>query len=468
MRTVSYNSVLRGAAGRASLELDAISREDEALFRDFISDRLRTAWEYDFWTDLTRVERRFFADVYDAAATYPAGAWVYHPADRSYYQALRETAGNAPSLAGVENSAFWAALKKSYSGSDWVAGTTYAVGQIVRYPVDGLFYQCHTAHTSSHMLKAPGLWLENLDTGLYHRVLASGDPAQLLVSDAGVPDPDVPADGHPKLSGLWIENLDTGLYHKVALLDPGQVLPSDDGFALAALPADGLPRYDGLWLRGTAPGTHYEVRVAGEDFPQIVLSGPATATDLNPAETGGVNRWGLLAEFVRVVPFEQTGRTEMGTVFEVWNLNPRLRKDAKRLRFELGSTGAVVLETVSEVHPEFRLPAPALSGEVWDDTASYSAGDQAQFEGDFYECSAAADAGESPATQPAKWRKVEIPREFERYLKVGAYSDWLLNQKQNEKAAVEDLRAQAHLMNLALLMRGQSRQHTRPVVQVCW
>jgi hypothetical protein len=38
---------------------------------------------------------------------------------------------------------------EGYAGSDWADATVYAVATTVRNPSDGLFYRCHTAHTSS-------------------------------------------------------------------------------------------------------------------------------------------------------------------------------------------------------------------------------------------------------------------------------------------------------------------------------
>lgn len=64
--------------------------------------------------------------------------------------------------------------------------------------------------------------------------------------------------------------------------------------------------------------------------------------------------------------------------------------------------------------------------------------DQCYFtDGDFYQCATSTNAAESPATHPAKWRKIRIPSKWRYALAQLAYSNLLRLDSQHDKAAVE-------------------------------
>ena len=58
MRTVQYQDVLRGAAESTGRIYETLSNDEFALFRGFISRRLREAWESEYWPELMKVESR--------------------------------------------------------------------------------------------------------------------------------------------------------------------------------------------------------------------------------------------------------------------------------------------------------------------------------------------------------------------------------------------------------------------------
>jgi hypothetical protein len=60
--------------------------------------------------------------------------------------------------------------------------------------------------------------------------------------------------------------------------------------------------------------------------------------------------------------------------------------------------------------------------------------DQCYFEGDFYQCTAATSAGESPASAPAKWGKVQIPAQWRWMLARLTYANLLELDGQTDKA----------------------------------
>lgn len=161
MLTVDYIDVLNGACDLCGLpragSSPPLQAVDQAKLQLLISKRLESAVRFHYWPDWVRVENRFFRLNYASGTTYAAptataASEVYFPATRTYYQALRSSLGNAPAtLSGgiyATNDAYWAVAAGSYSGNDWAASTAYALAAIVRNPDDGLFYQCHTAHTS--------------------------------------------------------------------------------------------------------------------------------------------------------------------------------------------------------------------------------------------------------------------------------------------------------------------------------
>lgn len=131
----------------------------------YINSRLRDwAWIAWPWPELTDCEQRQYRLNYSGATAYTAptassASEVYDPPSSQYYQSLKATTGNAPTVLSngnyVVNGAYWAVASGPYSGPDWLTATAYTggsagvAGTIVRDPADGLYKQCHTSHTSA-------------------------------------------------------------------------------------------------------------------------------------------------------------------------------------------------------------------------------------------------------------------------------------------------------------------------------
>lgn len=109
MRTVTFRSVLHGTARMAGLDpaTGELSPETAARLGEFISSRLREAWEFDFFAETMLLEQRAFRDEWDAAATYAVGKEVYYAVDGLYYECLVENAGEIPATA----TSFWALVE---------------------------------------------------------------------------------------------------------------------------------------------------------------------------------------------------------------------------------------------------------------------------------------------------------------------------------------------------------------------
>lgn len=156
MNTVSAERIFKGAnelfSGQSELPPDI----DFAPWRGHMDLALAECWNSDWWQFLLRFEWRYFRGLWSSASTYNKGDEVYDAASQLYFQCLRNSvigSGNSPTdSSGAERSAYWAQCQVSYSGENWVTATAYSVGDIIYYPVDDTYYQCHTAHTSSGTL----------------------------------------------------------------------------------------------------------------------------------------------------------------------------------------------------------------------------------------------------------------------------------------------------------------------------
>tara|TARA_R100000700_G_C3179445_1_gene156032 strand:+ start:11185 stop:12213 length:1029 start_codon:yes stop_codon:yes gene_type:complete len=147
VETIRYSDLLKRVVSLSQRVYEELSADDNAAIKSYLDTRLKQIWEFYPWPDLTRVEKRYFRLLYNASTSYAAGAEVYYPTEKKYYQAIQSTTGNTPTTL-----THWAESKQKYNADLWVAGAAYAAGDIVEYASDGLFYACHTAHTSSGTL----------------------------------------------------------------------------------------------------------------------------------------------------------------------------------------------------------------------------------------------------------------------------------------------------------------------------
>lgn len=157
MKTVDAERIFTGVNelwhGTSELQ-DSV---DWPVVRGHIDLTLAEAWNSEWWQFLMAGEYRYFRDLWSATTTYNKTNEVYDSASQKYFQCLRNSvsgSGNSPTdSTGATRSAYWAESKTSYAGSNWSSSSvSYSVGDIVKYPVDDQYYQCHTAHTSSATL----------------------------------------------------------------------------------------------------------------------------------------------------------------------------------------------------------------------------------------------------------------------------------------------------------------------------
>jgi len=153
--------------------------------------------------------------------------------------------------------------------------------------------------------------------------------------------------------------------------------------------------------------------------------------------TFDATKFGILTPFVRSIDYEQTGKTPIGEVKQVWDSDPRVFETADPMIFDLTDT-IVVRGTLPIIYVEFRKRAPDFSGSTYSATATYAVDAQIYFtDGDFYKCLSATSAGESPTTAAAKWERLDFPMILKEIVAQGAYEQMLKTDGQNEKTLLE-------------------------------
>ena len=118
----------------------------------------------------------------------------------------------------------------------------------------------------------------------------------------------------------------------------------------------------------------------------------------------------------------------------------------------------------------YKIRTVRLFGDTFSATATYTASlDQVYYSststrGNFYNCAVTTSAGQDPDDTPASWTIVNVPLIFQRYLELGAWADYLLNDGQTEKAALAERMAQEQLDYQQCLLVGQQLQTKRTMV----
>jgi hypothetical protein len=99
MRTVTFQSVLDGAAARIGLDpTQTIAASTASALTEYINTRIRFAWEAYKWPELSTVERRRFREDYSAIEVYPIGSEIYW--ENNYWRKVLTTdAGVGPDTA---------------------------------------------------------------------------------------------------------------------------------------------------------------------------------------------------------------------------------------------------------------------------------------------------------------------------------------------------------------------------------
>jgi hypothetical protein len=87
---------------------------------------------------------------------------------------------------------------------------------------------------------------------------------------------------------------------------------------------------------------------------------------------------------------------------------------------------------------------------------------QCYFNGDFYQAKAATTAGQSPATHPELWSKVQIPARWRWLLSRLTYANLLeLDGQTDKSAAIRDSALNDERRGLDMIIRVEANRETR-------
>ncbi len=174
--------------------------------------------------------------------------------------------------------------------------------------------------------------------------------------------------------------------------------------------------------------------------------------------------------------------SDAGELLDIYDQDPRLTTRARSLKYFLYSSAttdyANLMQDTTPVYLEYKVKAPALFGDSYSASASYSIGAQVYFDtstdsgsylpsstkapaGNFYNCTVATSPGQSPTTTSSSWSKVEIPYFTGDFLVRACLADYLRSESQFDQALVVENDATAALereVDKVIREQGQVRR----------
>lgn len=169
------------------------------------------------------------------------------------------------------------------------------------------------------------------------------------------------------------------------------------------------------------------------------------------------------------VALDQAGQTEIATLFEVRNLNPKQRVDSVRANYYLSENGIQLDTSLATVWLHYRKHHPRLTGNLYSKATgtNYAVGGQAYDStlGNFYTALEAitgdGTTDNSPNAEPSKWSLVEIPDVLRNYLIRGAYADYLRHDGRMDQSHPAERDANAALDHEIMQLEAIQGQHVR-------
>jgi hypothetical protein len=140
METTYFGDILQEAANEVTaLDPDNLDTNEFRAIRRAANSRLQHAWNYHFWPDLMKLERRYFRP--DVTGNENAGDIAYYPPLQKYFQALVSTPGVLPDDPNALSC--WTEAETSYQADTFSGTAAYVQGDQVQYGDD--FYQLFAA-----------------------------------------------------------------------------------------------------------------------------------------------------------------------------------------------------------------------------------------------------------------------------------------------------------------------------------
>jgi len=128
LRTITYQSLLRGASALGGVKYNQMLKETNALLFEYINMALRKGIEGDWWPEYTVVEERYWRDGLWTSGTYPDGTIIYYDTDEVYYE---NTSGGATSETPSATASDWTEASdfEYYVSMTQMTGTNLATAQ---------------------------------------------------------------------------------------------------------------------------------------------------------------------------------------------------------------------------------------------------------------------------------------------------------------------------------------------------
>lgn len=219
---------------------------------------------------------------------------------------------------------------------------------------------------------------------------------------------------------------------------------------LAGIDSDTLPTVEWRLIRNFASR---RVKFCWEaaKWPEVCIQEQRTIT-----QSGG--------DEGNYVALNQSGQTEIGEVFAVWNKSPKSNQDLTELTWYLSENGIQIAEANTTAYFWFRKVPPEFTGNLYSTTASYTTGDQCYDNtiGQFYTANQSVAAGSnSPSDQPSYWDVVSVPHFMQDYIIRGTFADYLRHNQDLDRARVAEKDATALLDIELMKLHTQEGQTTR-------
>ena len=168
------------------------------------------------------------------------------------------------------------------------------------------------------------------------------------------------------------------------------------------------------------------------------------------------------------IGWEQLGEDKIDTVYQVWKDNPTSAGNPRQQGYELTTNGIQIVGPVGytqgviysnlpawyslsqfPVYLWYRRVNPTFIGDDYSASTAYDVDDQVLFTdsknvSNFYKCTQATTAGQSPTTAPGSWSELLIPEFLFLFSVFRGFADWLRMDGQMEKAAAMDQKADSY------------------------
>jgi len=189
----------------------------------------------------------------------------------------------------------------------------------------------------------------------------------------------------------------------------------------------------------------------GDDISNLSVTQAATVTDF--INTSYEAAWKFYewpdvvvvearTAVAQLIAWNQAGKTEVETWFNVCVNDPRLSASPRRIPFSVAPDGIYLSTTyaAAEVYVVYRPHPPVFTSTEFAAAAAYAAGDKIFYPttGECYTANATTIAGEDPVDTPAKWDKLDCLKMLAEAVKNGAYALLLQSEGQHTTAQLPD------------------------------